>query len=51
MNELLDKQVVMDALRAKMKDKALENKPDVILGLLVAVGVVSNLSPVMEGEE
>ena len=51
MSELLDKQVVIDALRAKMNDKAVENKPDVVLGLLVAVGVVSNLSPVKEEEK
>ena len=47
MSELLDKQVVIDALRAKMDDKALEEKPDVVLGLLVAIGVIET----MEAEE
>ena len=51
MSELLDKQTAIDALREKMNDKAVENKPDVVLGLLVAVGVVSNLSPVKEEEK
>lgn len=47
MSELLDKQVIIEALKAKTDDKGMEDKPDVILGLLVAIGVVEN----MEGEE
>ena len=47
MSELLDKQAIIEALKAKTDDKGMEDKPDVILGLLVAIGVVEN----MEGEE
>ncbi len=48
MRELVDKQVVLDAIYDKMETV---DKPDVILGLMVAMGVVKDLEPVKEGEE
>lgn len=47
MKELLDKQVVLDAIYDKMETI---DKPDVILGLMAAMGVVKDLEPVKEAE-
>ena len=53
MSELLDKQVIIDALLKKVDEVCANDKlsADVILGLMSAMGVVEGLEPIKEGEE
>jgi len=48
-NEMFSKQAIIDAILAKVNE--IDNsKPDIILGMLTAIGVIKNLSYEEEGE-
>ena len=49
MSELIEKQAVIDALLAKMD--TIDDKPEVVLGMAVAAGMIKDMPPVTPAEK